>query len=183
MVRGKQSARSIVRQRKQPRSHRHPRWPPGLYSSMKCRSQNNSASSMTRPGATSLARGFSNGPVTSASSAASPIAKKYGCTRSTIQRGSIGRARSSRWQSSSGTTARWAVVETSDCIAVRTWRAAGGIKVVLGVAHLNHTPGDDRDENLKALCQWCHLNYDKIHHRETRAARKDKARPLLAMEA
>lgn len=57
------------------------------------------------------------------------------------------------------------------------------IKVVLGVAHLNHTPGDDRDENLKALCQWCHLNYDKIHHRETRAARKDKARPLLAMEA
>lgn len=57
------------------------------------------------------------------------------------------------------------------------------IRVVLGVAHLNHKPGDDRDENLKALCQWCHLNYDKIHHRETRAARKDKARPLLAMEA
>ena len=57
------------------------------------------------------------------------------------------------------------------------------VTVVLGVAHLNHTPGDDRDENLKALCQWCHLNYDKIHHRETRAARKDRARPLLTMEA
>lgn len=51
--------------------------------------------------------------------------------------------------------------------------------IVLTVAHLNHTPGDDRDENLKALCQWCHLNYDKIHHHETRATRKDAARPLL----
>lgn len=56
------------------------------------------------------------------------------------------------------------------------------IVVVLTIAHLNHTPGDDRDENLKALCQWCHLNYDKIHHHETRAARKDAARPLLAAE-
>ena len=45
--------------------------------------------------------------------------------------------------------------------------------IVLTVAHLNHTPGDDRDENLKALCQWCHLNHDKQHHHETRAARKD----------
>lgn len=54
------------------------------------------------------------------------------------------------------------------------------IRVVLTVAHLNHTPGDDRDENLKALCQWCHLDYDKTHHAETRAARKDQGRPLIA---
>jgi hypothetical protein len=53
------------------------------------------------------------------------------------------------------------------------------IRVVLTVAHLNHTSGDDRDENLKALCQWCHLNYDKAHHAESRAARKDNARPIL----
>ncbi len=53
------------------------------------------------------------------------------------------------------------------------------ILVVLTIAHLNHTPGDDRDENLKALCQWCHLNWDKIHHAETRKIRKDLARPLL----
>jgi hypothetical protein len=52
--------------------------------------------------------------------------------------------------------------------------------IVLTVAHLNHTPGDDRDENLKALCQWCHLNYDREHHKETRAARKDSTRPILA---
>lgn len=55
------------------------------------------------------------------------------------------------------------------------------ILVVLSVCHLNHTSGDDRDENLKALCQWCHLNLDKLHHRETRAARKDRARPLLEL--
>jgi len=58
-------------------------------------------------------------------------------------------------------------------------RAARRIRVVLTVAHLNHVAGDDRDENLKALCQWCHLNYDLAHHHETRAARKDAARPLL----
>ncbi|HEX4138335.1 MAG TPA: hypothetical protein VHY84_27240 [Bryobacteraceae bacterium] len=55
------------------------------------------------------------------------------------------------------------------------------IHVVLTIAHLNHVAGDDRDENLKALCQWCHLNYDKLHHRNTRAERKDRNRPLLAV--
>ena len=55
-----------------------------------------------------------------------------------------------------------------------------GIRVVLTVAHLNHTPGDDRDENLKALCQWCHLHHDAGHHKETRATRKDATRGLLA---
>ena len=62
----------------------------------------------------------------------------------------------------------------------KQWREARRIRVVLTIAHLNHTPGDDRDENLKALCQGCHLNFDKGHHRESRAARKDAARPLLA---
>jgi hypothetical protein len=52
--------------------------------------------------------------------------------------------------------------------------------IVLTVAHLNHVAGDDRDENLRALCQWCHLNYDKEHHAETRSKRKDAARPILA---
>jgi len=63
------------------------------------------------------------------------------------------------------------------------WRDARRIRVVLTIAHLNHTAGDDRDENLKALCQWCHLNYDKEHHRETRATRKDRGRPLLQLAA
>lgn len=53
------------------------------------------------------------------------------------------------------------------------------VHVVLTIAHLNHDPADNRGENLAALCQWCHLNYDKEHHRETRKIRKDAERPLL----
>lgn len=34
-------------------------------------------------------------------------------------------------------------------------------QVVLTVAHLNHDCRDDREENLKALCQWCHLSHDR----------------------
>lgn len=48
-------------------------------------------------------------------------------------------------------------------------------KVVLTVAHLNHQPADCRDENLRAMCQRCHLNYDTDHHAETRAASKQAA--------
>jgi hypothetical protein len=39
--------------------------------------------------------------------------------------------------------------------------------IILTVAHLNHDPADCRDENLKAMCQRCHLRYDAQHHRET----------------
>lgn len=52
-----------------------------------------------------------------------------------------------------------------------------GSKVILTTAHLNHQPEDCRPENLKAMCQGCHLHYDREHHAETaaatRAARKD----------
>ncbi|MBM3744188.1 MAG: hypothetical protein FJW34_00150 [Acidobacteria bacterium] len=58
-------------------------------------------------------------------------------------------------------------------------RAVRTVRVVLTVAHLNHDPADNRDENLAALCQWCHLHYDAPHHKETRATRKDARRPLL----
>jgi hypothetical protein len=46
-----------------------------------------------------------------------------------------------------------------------------GSKVVLTVAHLNHTPEDCRDENLMAMCQRCHLTYDAKHKAEQRRAR------------
>lgn len=42
-----------------------------------------------------------------------------------------------------------------------------GSRVVLTVAHLNHTPEDCRDENLRAMCQGCHLHYDREHHAQT----------------
>lgn len=50
-----------------------------------------------------------------------------------------------------------------------------GSKVVLTVAHLNHIPEDCREENLKAMCQGCHLHYDRDHHAETRAATRAAA--------
>src|ERR1700754_4559108 len=57
--------------------------------------------------------------------------------------------------------------------------------IVLTIAHLNHVAGDDRDENLQALCQYCHLTNDAMQHarnaRRTRQVRKDAARPLLQL--
>ena len=53
------------------------------------------------------------------------------------------------------------------------------VTIVLTVAHLNHVAGEDDDENLAALCQRCHLNHDRAQHKETRARRKDAARPIL----
>lgn len=48
-----------------------------------------------------------------------------------------------------------------------------GSKVVLTVAHLNHTPEDCDDDNLLAGCQRCHLRYDALHHRESRTGMRD----------
>jgi hypothetical protein len=46
--------------------------------------------------------------------------------------------------------------------------------VVLTVAHLTHEP-EDR-EHVKAMCQGCHLHYDKEHHAETAyRTRKERA--------
>jgi len=45
-----------------------------------------------------------------------------------------------------------------------------GSRVVLTVAHLDHTPENCERENLKAMCQRCHLTYDAEHHRKNAAA-------------
>lgn len=46
--------------------------------------------------------------------------------------------------------------------------------MVLTVAHLTHEP-EDR-EHVKAMCQGCHLHYDKAHHAETAyRTRKERA--------
>lgn len=36
-----------------------------------------------------------------------------------------------------------------------------GSMVVLTIAHLDHTPENNDQKNLKAWCQRCHLNYDR----------------------
>ncbi len=53
------------------------------------------------------------------------------------------------------------------------------VRVVLTVAHLDHNPANMFEDNLAALCQWCHLHHDQEHHANTRATRKDQARPIL----
>ena len=50
-----------------------------------------------------------------------------------------------------------------------------GSPVVLTTAHLNHTPEDCRPENLRAMCQGCHLHYDREHHAQSRAETQRRA--------
>jgi hypothetical protein len=58
---------------------------------------------------------------------------------------------------------------------------ATGSVVVLTVAHLDHTPETCTDDNLRAMCQRCHLNYDRGHHAET-AARTRAAAAAAQMD-
>lgn len=51
-----------------------------------------------------------------------------------------------------------------------------GSKVVLTIAHLDHTPEHCDYDNLRALCQKCHNNYDKEHRAETRRSHRGNGR-------
>ena len=51
-------------------------------------------------------------------------------------------------------------------------------KVVLTVAHLDHTPENCDPENLRAWCQYCHLRYDHRHHAETAYKTKREGRAV-----
>lgn len=48
--------------------------------------------------------------------------------------------------------------------------------ICLTVAHLDHTPENCADENLRAMCQRCHLRYDRDQHRETASRTRDRKR-------
>lgn len=57
-----------------------------------------------------------------------------------------------------------------------------GSKVVLTIAHLDHTPENCDPSNLRALCQKCHNSYDAEHRKLTRAQtklKKDKSLNLF----
>lgn len=49
-----------------------------------------------------------------------------------------------------------------------------GSRVVLTVAHLDHTPENCDPDNLRAMCQACHLHYDRDHHAQTARATRDQ---------
>ena len=54
-----------------------------------------------------------------------------------------------------------------------------GSRVVLTIAHLDHTPEHCDDGNLRAMCQRCHLTYDAKHH-AVNAYRTRKAKAMTA---
>lgn len=46
-------------------------------------------------------------------------------------------------------------------------------KIVLTISHQDHDIKNNDPENLKALCQRCHLRHDREHHAETRRKNKE----------
>jgi len=55
----------------------------------------------------------------------------------------------------------------------------GGM-VTLTVAHLDHNPANCEDNNLKALCNACHIRYDAQHHaKNAKATRQRKKAEAL----
>jgi hypothetical protein len=60
------------------------------------------------------------------------------------------------WRNGRGRTARWPdLVEATQARQTR---------VILAAAHLDHNPGNNRQRNLRSLCQRCHMIHDRPHH-------------------
>lgn len=58
------------------------------------------------------------------------------------------------------------------------------IKIVLTVSHKDHDPQNNDPANLQALCQRCHLHYDRGHHARSRRInrrQREMARGQLSM--
>lgn len=57
-----------------------------------------------------------------------------------------------------------------------------GSKVVLTIAHLDHTPENCDESNLRAWCQMHHLRYDHKHHQQNayETRRKGKAKEMFS---
>lgn len=51
-----------------------------------------------------------------------------------------------------------------------------GSKVMLTVAHLDHDLANNNEDNLRALCQRCHLAHDLKHHMANAAATRRQKR-------
>lgn len=49
------------------------------------------------------------------------------------------------------------------------------VKIILTIAHLDHTPENCDPSNLRALCQRCHNTYDAEHRKQTRKTNTNKA--------
>jgi hypothetical protein len=71
---------------------------------------------------------------------------------------------------------RWLDDEVRRCPAIHGKPAPlGGKRVILTVAHLDHVPENCADDNLRAMCQRCHLRYDaQLHQDNARLTRERK---------
>ena len=56
-----------------------------------------------------------------------------------------------------------------------------GSKVVLTIMHLDHDPENENitDDRLRAACQRCHLNYDRIERQEKKRIKQELNQPFL----
>lgn len=66
------------------------------------------------------------------------------------------------------------------------WRCEEGclaVKVVLTVAHLDHTPENNDPTNLRAFCQFCHNRYDREHRNATAASTRHRRRAVADLFA
>lgn len=57
-----------------------------------------------------------------------------------------------------------------------------GSIVVLTVAHLDHVPEHVSDENLRAMCQRCHLRYDARHHADNARRTRERKSGKLTLK-
>ncbi len=58
------------------------------------------------------------------------------------------------------------------------WRL---VKTILTVAHLDQDPTNNDDDNLRALCQRCHLTHDAGQHARNAARTRDRKRGQTRM--
>ena len=71
---------------------------------------------------------------------------------------------------------REAGYKVGDTVACSDGSQLKVIRIILTIAHLDHTPENCADENLRAWCQRHHLRYDAKHHAQTAyRTRKDAA--------
>ena len=58
---------------------------------------------------------------------------------------------------------------TRDPATAEAWTNDGrkATRIVLTIAHLDHQPEHSDPANLRALCQRCHLAWDRDHHRQS----------------
>ncbi len=66
------------------------------------------------------------------------------------------------WRDGAGRRIQGALEVEDLLVQVRTTR------VVLATAHRDHDPTNNRPRNLAALCQRCHMLYDREEHRRRR---------------